>query len=98
MIDTRNLCVNMDPSPIHPRLLRLTDSTKREEIGGEGRITGPTQTSDVGQWEERQTNRERERKREERPESGGGFSVKRGFLVHRLTSGTRLATKDVRKS
>lgn len=42
----------MDPSSIHPRLLKLMDSTKREKIGDEGRITGPTQTRDAGQWEE----------------------------------------------
>lgn len=89
----------MDPSPIHPRLLKLTDSTKREEIGNEGRITGPTQTRDAGQWEERQTDKQRARARErERGGGGGGFSVKGGFRVHRLTSGTRMTTADVRKS
>lgn len=35
------------------------DSTKTEEIGDEGRNTGPTQTKDAGQWEERQTDKQR---------------------------------------
>lgn len=72
------------------------DSTKAEEIGDEGRITGPTQTKDAGQWEERQT--DKQRRGGGGAENGGGFSVKRGFLVHRLTSGTHVATAGVRKS
>lgn len=63
------------------------DSTKTEEIGDEGRITGPTQTKDAGQWEERQTDKQRR---------GGESRERRWFQRQKRFSGSQVDIRDTR--